>query len=205
MSIKTVVAFLLGAGIGSVGTYFGVKKYFENYMNEEIDSVKDYYKDLGEDMKNQIDDLEIILNDDETKPEMAEKEAAEELDYEEMIQKLNYGAFSSKEKKSEAASVVEDQKNVPYVIDADAFAGDISNEKVTLTYFKEDGVFMDEYYELVSNGPELVGESNLDRFGEFEEDVLYVRNDLMRTDYEIILEHCAYAESEYCDHGEEDE
>jgi len=52
----------------------------------------------------------------------------------------------------------------------------------------------DEGYEVIEDADEAVGEESLDHFGEFEDDSVFVRNDLMRCDYEILQDNRTYAE-----------
>lgn len=206
MSMKTVMIFLLGAGIGSAATYLGVKKHFETLADEEIESVKEYYKsELKKGVKTEEIDPEMPENEENT-DKNDPTDPSKEPDYQGIIQKLNYGEYSKKEKVEGKETDKPVKKQGPFVISGDEFAGDLRHEKVTLTYFEDDGVFFDESEaEIVSTGMELVGEENLGRFGEYEEDVLYVRNNDNVTDYEVLLEHMAYAESEYVEREYEDD
>ena len=206
MSAKMVVAFVLGLGIGGGVTYLFTKKSLETYMNEEIDSVKEYYK-------TQLDEMEAVIKNEDEETEWDEndedfeendpKTAKKEPNYKEIIRKLDYGEYSKKEKEEQEAAGVKPKKEEPYIITADEFVQSMAGEQRTFTYYEEDGVFLDENYDIVTNGVELVGEENLDHFSEEEEDVLYVRNNETREDYEVLLEHMAYAESEYFDHGDD--
>ena len=206
MSAKMVVAFILGIGVGGTATYLFTKKSLENYMNDEIESVKEYYK-------TQLDEMEAAIKNEEEETEWDEndedfeendpKTAKKEPNYQEIIRKLDYGEYSKKEKEEQEAAGVKPKKEEPYIITADEFVQSMAGEQRTFTYYEEDGVFLDENYDIVTNGVELVGEENLDHFSEEEEDVLYVRNNETREDYEVLLEHIAYAESEYFDHGDD--
>ena len=206
MSAKMVVAFVLGIGVGGGATYLFTKKSLETYMNDEIESVKEYYK-------TQLDEMEAAIKNEEKETEWDEidedfeendpKTAKKEPNYQEIIRKLDYGEYSKKEKEEQEAAGVKPKKEEPYIITADEFVQSMAGEQRTFTYYEEDGVFLDENYDIVTNGVELVGEENLDHFSEEEEDVLYVRNNETREDYEVLLEHIAYAESEYFDHGDD--
>ena len=50
---------------------------------------------------------------------------------------------------------------------------------------------MDELVEDVDN---TVGYDSLERFGEYEDDVVYVRNDRLKSDFEILLSLKKYSE-----------
>ena len=193
MPTKNILFFLLGAGVGSTVVYFVVKKHYENLIDEEVESVRQYYKSQEDE-----DEEETELSENEEKmPRKEPKTEKNDENYQELIEKMNYGEFFPKKEKTEEVAV---EADIPtrYVINGDAFAGDNRNEKVSLYYFEGDGVFMNiESDEIVPNGMDLIGEENFERLGEFEEDVLYVRNDVTKTDYEVIQEHYAYAESDY--------
>ncbi len=205
MPIKEVMLFIAGLGIGSVGTYFVVKKHYEDFMDEEIESVKEYYKDnIMEIAKREFG--ESVVNPEKEEP-VEEKE--NEPNYQKIIKKLNYGDYSQKDDKvvdfhKEDAPAVAEKKG-PYVIGPDDFANGEQYDKITLTYFSEDGVFMSIEEEVIPEGMQLVGEENLDHIGEIEEDVVYVRNEGLNTDYEVILEERAYSDSEYAAGNYEDE
>ena len=205
MPIKEVMLFIAGLGIGSVGTYFVVKKHYEDFMDEEIESVKEYYKD------NIMEIAEREFGESAVNPEKEEpvEEKENEPNYQKIIKKLNYGDYSQKDDKvvdfhKEDAPAVAEKKG-PYVIGPDDFANGEQYDKITLTYFSEDGVFMSIEEEVIPEGMQLVGEENLDHIGEIEEDVVYVRNKEQGADYEVILEERAYSDSEYAAGNYEDE
>lgn len=204
MPVKSVLLFLAGIGVGSAGTYFAVKKYYENYMDEEIASVKEYYKE------NIMEIAEREFGETAVNPERddnLEEPKKDEPDYQGIIQKLNYGDYSKKddkivESRSKETSIPE--KKEPYVIEPDDFTNDSQYDKITLTYFSEDGVFMSIEEEVVPEGMQLVGEENLEHIGEIEEDVVYIRNEEQGADYEVILEERSYSDSEYAAGNYED-
>lgn len=204
MPIKEVMLFIAGLGIGSVGTYFVVKKHYENFMDEEIESVKEYYKD------NIMEIAEHEFGESAVNPEreeVSEEANKKEPDYQKIIKKLNYGDYSKKddkvvESRSKETSIPE--KKEPYVIEPDDFTNDSQYDKITLTYFSEDGVFMSIEEEVVPEGMQLVGEENLEHIGEIEEYVVYIRNEEQGADYEVILEERSYSDSEYAAGNYED-
>lgn len=205
MPIKEVMLFIAGLGIGSVGTYFVVKKHYENFMDEEIESVKEYYKEnIMEIAEREFGETAVNPEREEVSEEANEKEP----DYQKIIKKLNYGDYSKKDDKvveshTDAEPAVAEKKG-PYVIEPDDFTNDSQYDKITLTYFSEDGVFMSIEEEVVPEGMQLVGEENLEHIGEIEEDVVYIRNEEQEADYEVILEERSYSDSEYAAGNYED-
>lgn len=84
----------------------------------------------------------------------------------------------------------------PYVItDAEYFQNESGYEQVTLTYYAGDNVLADDRDQMVENVSRVVGDENLNRFGHGSNDsrVVYVRNDKMNVDYEILLHDGDYA------------
>lgn len=78
----------------------------------------------------------------------------------------------------------------PYVItDAEYLQNESGYEQVTLTYYAGDNVLADDRDQMVENVSRIVGDENLNRFGHGSNDsrVVYVRNDKMSVDYEILL------------------
>lgn len=210
MPTKEIVLFLLGLGIGSTATYFGVKKRLEATMQEEmeqeIEAVKDYYILREEQSKKETK----VSENEENEPKSTEKQPKrdkKEPDYEKIIEKLNYGEYYQKKEtpsESTEAADQEEEIEVPYTISDEEYIEENYYEKTSLVYFENDGVFMDaSSLDIINDGTELIGEPNLEMFGEYDEDTLYVRDDVSKTDYEVIMTHCAYAESEYYEHSDE--
>lgn len=85
-----------------------------------------------------------------------------------------------------------DTMNEPYVISPDEF-GEKDYTMVTLTYYN-DRVLADRFDEVIDDPTELVGPEALESFGEYEDDAVYVRNDALKTDYEILLDVRDYSE-----------
>ena len=77
--------------------------------------------------------------------------------------------------------------NKPYVITPDEFGDIYEYDTITLHYFA-DKVLADEDDEIITNVDEIIGRDSLTHFGEYEPDSVYVRNDEMKADYEILLD-----------------
>lgn len=88
----------------------------------------------------------------------------------------------------------------PYVLETDdvsSAAWKFTNEekyfdKVTL-FFYDDGVLCSDQNEIITNIPENIGSEALNRIGEYEPDVVYVRNEQISTDFEIIRQYRDFA------------
>jgi hypothetical protein len=83
----------------------------------------------------------------------------------------------------------------PYVITQDEFV-ESEYPADTLTYYAEDAVLADSQGMPFDNVDRLVGEANLQRFGAGSGDprIVYVRNEAIDQDWEIVLHDGSYAE-----------
>lgn len=82
----------------------------------------------------------------------------------------------------------------PYPITPDQFLGDAHLDKVTLTYYLEDDILIDEDERDVTNEIfNTVGYEFDEYFGRYLPDTAYIRNDMNGTDYEICLRHGSYS------------
>ena len=75
--------------------------------------------------------------------------------------------------------------NEPYVISPDEF-GNAGYDIVSLELYS-DRVLVDEDDNPIEDIDFLVGEDSLEHFGEYEDDSVFVRNDHLKTDFEILL------------------
>ena len=74
--------------------------------------------------------------------------------------------------------------NKPYVISPEEF-GEADYNIVSLNYYA-DGVLANDFDEVVDDVENTVGEDFEEHFGDYEEDSVFVRNDELGLDYEIL-------------------
>lgn len=103
-----------------------------------------------------------------------------------IVTENGYTQYSTKEY-AERKEEDEDM-DAPYTITPEEFSDSDYNTE-TLTYWA-DGVVTDMDDEPLSDDQieELIGEDSLNHFGEYEDDSVFVRNDRLRTDYEILAD-----------------
>lgn len=185
-SIIGVVSFIFGAAVGSFITQELVKKKYERIAQEEIESVKELYK-----VKENTNGIRQGIIDGTNNPNKELKEKIQHIsdkimrDYKRVLKDQKYSNDTENDN-SERSNSVE-----PYVISPEEF-GEVENyDKVSFTYYA-DGVLADEYDEVVENVDEIVGEESLTHFGEYEDDSVFVRNDKLKCDYEILLDQRNY-------------
>lgn len=188
------LSFIVGASAGSLITWKFVEKKYKQIAQEEIDSVKETYakmrKDDLEAKKADLEAAKAKLHPAEPKKvETPEVKTEEVQKYEDVIAKHNYTSYSNNINEK-GGDVMTDR---PYVISPDEFGDYPDYETISLTYYN-DKVLTDEYNEIVDDIDDLIGEDSLNHFGEYEDDSVFVRNDALKVDYEILLDSANYSD-----------
>ncbi len=193
MSGKVVLSFVLGVAAGAAGMYFGMKQACEVYIDKEIEQFKaDYEATHKEKPEEKSKDLKEMNENLEKDAEKALKKYAsateksissvdtgkEEADA--RVEKINYAKIRTPD--IDKIDEIDVEKNVdcaigPVVIDPSDYMEDDGLKRVVWNYLpKENKVYSEDGTEEIMDGIELLGEGNLDSFGEFEVDTLYVKN-----------------------------
>lgn len=188
------IMFTIGAAVGSVVTWKVVKTRYEQIANEEIASVRDEFSRMAvkmkKDLKEATADTEPQDDEDEYYPDDDERDFTEQE-----RQQVEYYKITSKYRSSgdedENDKEGDDEGefdvpfiNGPYVISPDDFACSPPGYNAqTLDYFA-DGVLADDWG-VKLDIEETIGEENLVHFGEYADDILYIRNERTEIDYEV--------------------
>lgn len=177
--IKTIFVFSLGAAIGSVVTWKLLKTKYEQIAQEEIDSVKETFsKTFNKSAENLNKKSDVEGLEDEM------------LEYTTLTK--NYTSDSKKEEKGGSDSM---DNYGPYVISPDEFGELEEYDTISLTYYADE-VLADDQNEVIDDIDDIVGLDSLDHFGEYEDDSVFVRNDELKCDYEILLDTRRYSDLE---------
>lgn len=181
-TLSKIVIFAVGAGIGSAVTWYITKTRYEQILQDEIDSVKKTFSVLNETMSNEAaNDTDIpdeYYDDMAKKPEYVDPD---KVAYDTIIKSAGYSNNKEEFKMPDI-----------YVIPPDEF-DECGYETVSLLYHT-DGVVSDEFGEIVEY-EKLIGDDFMNHYGEYEEDSVFIRNDKLKTDYEILKDYRSYAES----------
>ena len=207
-TLKGVLIFVLGAAAGSLATWKLIEKKYKDIAQEEIDSVKDTFSKMKKneypDKLEDYPDFEEFDDSDDSDDVEEEPKPEQKIDrnnkpdiveYAKILSEASYTNYAERQDKKEKKGVepVEDER--PYVISPDEFGEKDGYENVTLTYYA-DGVLTDYFDNVINNVDEVVGFDSLDHFGEYEDDVVFVRNEKMETDYEILRDLRDFNESD---------
>lgn len=186
------VTFALGAAIGSAVAWYYTKQEYEKILQGEINEIKKVYtykkpSVTEEDHADRIEEPVDIANAAKEKPSVSEY--AKQLSKEGYV---DYTTATSKEEKNEVIETeVERDPMRPYVISPDNFGEYDDYDTITFTYYS-DHILADENDEPVEDVDNVIGYESLNHFGEYEDDVLFVRSDKLKIDYEILQDDRKY-------------
>lgn len=186
--VATAFAFVLGAAAGSVTAWYFTKKTYERIAQEEIDSVKETFSKLYKRDDSATQDSEDSSDDEEEEEDLDIIEYAAIAEHEGYI---NYADIGSCE------APKSDKFDPPYVIPPESFDELEAYDVVSLSYY-EDKVLTDDTDNIIEDMEGLTGFSTPEEleghFGEYEDDSIFVRNDRLRCDIEILHEPRTYAD-----------
>lgn len=170
-----IIAFVAGAAIGSIVTWKLVEKKYKVLADEEIESVREVYKrKLDEKQKEKTEEKE------------ENKDRNEKNNHAVLVHNLGYSGEYNEEEIGEV-DVINPQKAKVYVIPPENF-GELDYEMESLTYYADGVLAFDLTNVVVQDKDSLVGRGSLNTFGEYEPDSVYVRNDNLKKDFEILLD-----------------
>ena len=193
MNGKVVLSFILGAAGGAVGMYFGMKQACETYIDKEIEQFKADYEaaheqkpeEKSEDLKEMEENLEKDAEKALKKYASATEKSSSSVDSgkkeaDTKVEKINYAKIRTPD--IDQIDEIDVEKRVdaavgPVTITPSEYMEDDGLKRVVWNYLpKEHAVYSENGDEEIVDGIALLGEENLDSFGEFEVDTLYVKN-----------------------------
>lgn len=153
--------FVGGFALGFVSGWMLLKTAYQRIAEEEIDEVRERYHKRTEHLK-----------------EESEKKFDDAVSA--------FKKYSGDKEEDDLPFVYEEEGEHPYIISPNDFGEYDDYNTITLTFY-EDGVLTDENDEPLD--VELIGAKNLEYFGVYEEDAVYIRSDPRKSDYEILRVH----------------
>ena len=185
--MKGLLIFAAGLAVGAVAGAVIVKNKVLADAKAEIDEVREYYREsrgvkeveeVKEKVEETIDHIQDLIEEHEAKP----KTEKEHTNYNQIAK-----MYTSK---NEFQTPMYDD---PFVIDPSEFGENPEYDTETLTYFAE-GVLVDDVDDVIEEPDIVVGLENLKVFEQFGATSVYVRNDIYKTDYEIIRDDWNYSD-----------
>ena len=184
---KEAIIFAVGASVGAVGGYFFGKKQIEKKCAKEIEDMRLIFKKKEEEGETATEKLNNIKNyisehygESKETPDDAMIFVREESDED--------GDLEQELAESEAPSEPDIREDPYPITPEDYFEGnDPGIGKRALIYYAMDDTLVDESSEEVLD-ISLIGVGNLEFFGQYEEKRLFIRNEPLGEDYEVIFE-----------------
>lgn len=176
-----LIMFVLGAAAGSAVTWQFAKKKYEQIAEEEINSVKEVFSKREQGAA----DVEITVE-----PQPGAEARLEKFEAKPDISTYA-GILKSEGYVPEGTEMAE---NKPYVISPDEFGEFEDYDTISLTYYA-DQVLVDDGGDKIEDVDDVVGMESLTHFGEYEDDSVFVRNDRLKCDYEILMDERTYSEA----------
>lgn len=195
-----VLMFTAGAAIGSLVTWKVVKGRYERIAQEEIESTKEAFLTMLA-----TRDEDVYIDEPETEEEIESEDqykGTTHIDwslYEDLKEEFSeedredYANLSNTYTSEKGGA--EDVGTDPYVISPYDFGEFDDYHQIELTYYEGDDTLEDSEYNIVTDRDELLGPKALLTFGEYEDDSVFVRNERLRTDFQILKDYRSYAEA----------
>lgn len=195
--ITNVLVFAVGAAVGSAVTWKILKTKYDRIVQEEIDSIREVFGDRESGEQESAADEN---SDDEERRECTGQINWEELeDLNEEEDDDDSGAMAEYERLTSAyidqKGGVENVAKEPYVIAPYDFGELDGYSQIELTYYEGDDTLEDDEGNIVTDRDELLGPTALYTFGEYEDDAVFVRNEHLQTDFQILKDYRSYTEA----------
>lgn len=176
--IKNVIIFTLGAAAGSVASWYFLRTKYERLAQEEIDSVKEAFA-------RRLDEIEGIGDKEDPYAELSPQDFGknEKINYASIVA-THYGITNDEGK---GGSDTMEVGTLPYTVSPEDYGEIDDYETDSFTYYA-DGVVTDMDDNPLDDDEieEKLGKSNLLKFGEYEDDAIFVRNEMLHKDYEVL-------------------
>lgn len=204
-TLVNVLMFTAGAAIGSAVTWAVVKTKYKRIADEEIASVREEYVDIMTNMKNKLkenaihDESQNIVEMNiyhDNKEEIEDK--ITDVERREYYKITSMYRSDEDESDEEGDEMDQDEDEVPYingpyVISPEDFSCSPPGYNAqALTYFT-DGILADDWG-VILDLDETIGEDAINHFGEYTDDIVYIRNERTEIDYEVTRDPRTYVD-----------
>ena len=187
------------------------KEFYQNQIEEKegkitFNAIED--ENDENETENDIRSEDVTWGGEDSYTEMMNRrkaELAERMAFKNNLDRVRYDTLyksseSISEKQEEEVDEVRLQKNDDdpgddiYVITSEQFTKErYGFDKVTLYWWELERILSEEDYDIL-DVPEILGSRWEQHIGEEEQDVVYVRNESLETDYEVIVQHESFYE-----------
>ena len=203
-NVKSLISFIAGAAIGCLATWKYFKDTSEKKAQDDIYDARKAFSDRTKELRDELDKLRKIRDDaPEETPDIAKKKKASEMnqnkkkivEYNKIISESSYSSSQDKDESEdepdEDRPEIERSDEYPRII-APEELGEYDDYEVAEYRYLSDHTLLDENLEKVDDVENTVGYDSLERFGEYEPDAIFVRNDRLRMDIEVLMDERTY-------------
>lgn len=184
-----VLLFAAGAAVGSLVTWKIVKTKYERIAQEEIDSVKETWARMEREDEVDSEDIDEDTEDNED----SGYDESDMIAYHTLVNMYSKPGTETENDKKGGGDDEVPYINGPYIITPEDFGdGDYDHDLYCLTYYS-DGILSNDWYEEIDID-ETIGDESLEHFGDYAEDIVHVRNERLKADYEVVRDDRTYAE-----------
>lgn len=187
--MKNFIAFVLGAATGAGIAWAIAKNHYEQQYQEDKKSIEEYYKSKYMPVvkvENRKNETPVEPNNDR---DIGEKNFIQS--FSNIIDRNGYRPYRH-EIRGDSSNVCS-TKEEPYVISPEEY-GEINDYELLSWTCYANGVLTDDMDQPVVDPEQFVGSDVLSKFGQYSEDVVHIRNDERRCDYEIVRSLSTYEE-----------
>jgi hypothetical protein len=184
--MKSILMFIGGLVIGAGASWVYHKNKYEEMVQDEVEELRAHMKE---------NDSKSIRKPSEDSRESV-KEYVEELtleQYDESLENakkiINYSKYSTANDE-----VITDECRPPFVVTPEDFAS-LPGYDTDTFYYHQDDIISNCDNEMVDDIELTFGMSIIkikEQFGVYEDDAVYIRNERLKTDYEILRDESDY-------------
>jgi hypothetical protein len=186
--MNSKLIFVAGIVIGGVAGVLGTKEYFKKKESERADKEIASVREVWANRKPvEAEKSEETEKEEEPVAKTEPKWNKPDLTSYSSIVRGNGYSYPERDRS--------DRKLRPYVISPDEFGDreDDGYDSISLTYYL-DGTLA-EGNDIIENIDEVIGLTSLNHFGEYEDDSVFVRNDELKCDYEVLLDQRSFKDA----------
>lgn len=176
--MKNVLIFMAGLTLGAGVSWVYNKNKYEEMVKDEVESLREHAREKESNEKTTEEtldkDIECYKNDS--------------ANLEKVSKIINYNHYSSNDENEIPVC------KKPYVVTPDDFASLPGFDTDSFHYYNND-IISNDNNEIVDDVEQILGLSILevkDQFGIYEDDSVYIRNERLKCDYEVLLENEDY-------------
>ena len=179
MKPNTILLCVGAFGLGFGTCYLALRERFDRRLDAQIDAINQAFdREMGELGLEKTTDTPVKSTDSKI--------------FRSEIKKHNYDSyFTPKSEEKVPSEATESPKEggivEPYIINASQFATDRTLDKISLTYYINADLVCEEE-EVIEDIDAVLGTDFMNHFHDDEEGVVYVRNERLGADYEVILD-----------------